>query len=251
MAVAQSVGHWVRFPVQDTFGTLPMYPWAGHTTPIFSYRISGLVPAFMHSLNRLQHRPHDHKRDIAVKKDTTDVQKPGSGSLLSSDWSTRGTPLQLFTERGAYFPKMSNSLEFALTKDTSVFLSPSWCQKMQKNHSCCNTERLLCCLFFFLKSCLRFLTEESVWPPGCNCQPLQPLEERVSLSKPSAHIYCLSSSLWSSHPPADWCWSEFEGRGPPHAGPGSGFSTEGRISLSKCLAGKYVTRLVNDLALYR
>lgn len=104
---------------------------------------------------------------------------------------------------------------------------------------------------FFFKSCLRFLTEESVWPPGCNCQPLQPLEERVSLSKPSAHIYCLSSSLWSSHPPADWCWSEFEGRGPPHAGPGSGFSTEGRISLSKCLAGKYVTRLVNDLALYR
>lgn len=146
---------------------------------------------------------------------------------------------------------MSNSLEFALTKDTSVFLSPSWCQKMQKNHSCCNTERLLCCVYFFLKSHVSgfWMTEESLWPPGCNCLPLQPLQERVSVSEPSAHIYCLCSSLWSPHPPCRlmliWVWRP---RAPTC---GARLWFQGRISLSKCLAGKYVTRLVNDPALCR
>lgn len=151
VAVARSVGTGVGAPLEHCRCTLeqgiqPPYAHIGYCNELAVANVSGLFPAFMHSLNRLQHRPRDHKRDIAVKKDTTDVQKPGSGSLLSSDWSTRGTPLQLFAERGGYFPKMSNSLEFALTKDTSVFLSPSWCQKIQKNHSCCDTERLLCCV---------------------------------------------------------------------------------------------------------
>lgn len=117
------------------------------------------------------------------------------------------TPMQLFTEWGGIFHKMSKSLEHELINDPSVFwvlLGARKCRNITLSEIQRGSFVVFCPFSGF------WMTEESLWPPGYNCQPFQALEEHVFVSKHPALSYCLCYSSWSSHFPGHWCWSEFE-----------------------------------------
>lgn len=181
-----------------------------------------------------------------------ELEQPGSACLCSlllgclAFLLIGSTPTQLFPERREIFPKMSKSLEFELTKDTSVF----WVllgERKCRNITCWDTERLLCCCFLILSQVSEWQRSQfGLLAITANHFKLYRSMFSFANILPSATVILCEAFIFMDTD-ADLSLKT-EGK---RTQSGSDFSIQGRISLSKCLAGKYVTGLENDTVVNR